>query len=128
MKQAPLFRRQFFVQKPAPGLPNTEVGAEVEYLRLQGHTTNPGAVLHEKKVVLAAGGTLDMVSESRGGTGIGRISYAPGLRAALKRGEEFLTYRFQVPYTAKAGMTYQVTCYGHDTVPAFHFTIEVGQR
>lgn len=126
MKQAPLFRRQFFVQKPAPGLPNTEAGADIEYVRLQGHTTNPGNVLNDKKVLLAAGGTLDMVSESRGGVGVGRISYAPGLRAALKRGEEFLTYRFQVPPTATAGTSYQVTCYGHDMVAPFHFTIEVG--
>lgn len=128
MKQGPLFRRQFFIQKPAPGLPNSEAGADIEYLRLQGHASNPGIVLNEQKVFLAPGGMLDMVSEARGGTGVGRISYSPGLRAALKRGEDFLTYRFQVPPTATKGTTYQVTCYGNDMVPGFHFTVEVGTR
>lgn len=128
MKQAPLFRRQFFIQKPAPGLPGSEAGSDIEYLRLQGHAANPGAVLHEQRLFLAAGGTLDLVAEARGGAGVGRISYAPGLRAALKRGEDFLTYRFEVPETAERGASYQVTCHGHDAVPAFQFTIEVGSR
>jgi hypothetical protein len=128
MKQGPLFRRQFFIQKPAAGLPSTEAGADIEYLRLQGHASNPGAVLHEQRVYLAAGGTLDMVAEARGGAGVGRISYAEGLRAALKRGEDFLTYRFEVPVTAERGTAYHVSCHGHDTVPSFHFTIEVGSR
>jgi hypothetical protein len=128
MKQAPLFRRQFFVQKPGDGIPNSESGSDIEYLRLQGHAENPGAVLHEQRVYLAAGGTLDMVAEARGGVGVGRISYSPGLRAALKRGEDFLTYRFEVPSEAERGETWQVTCHGHDSVPSFHFTIEVGHR
>jgi|GEM_PF-3831509 hypothetical protein len=128
MKQGPLFRRQFFIQKPAPGVPNSEAGGAVEYIRLQGHASNPATILHEQKVRLAPGGTLDVVSDSRGGAGVGRISYSPGLRAALKRGDEFLTYRFEVPNTVSSGTAYQVTCYGHDTVPPFHFTIEVGGR
>jgi hypothetical protein len=128
MKQGPLFRRQFFIQKPAPGLPNTEAGGDIEYIRLQGHSANPAAILHEQKVRLAPGGTLDVVADSRGGAGVGRISYSPGLRAALKRGDEFLTYRFEVPPTMTAGTSFQVTCYGHDAVPPFNFTIEVGSR
>ena len=79
-------------------------------------------------VYLAAGGTLDMVAEAHGGAGVGRISYAPGLRASLKRGEDFLTYRFEVPEDVEYGTTYLVSCHGHDTVPSFHFTIEVGAR
>ncbi len=128
MKQGPLFRRQFFIQKPAPGLPNTEAGADIEYLRLQGHTDNPGVVLNEQRIYLAPGGALDVVAESRSGVGIGRISYTPGLRAALKRGDEFLTYRFEVPDEMETGECFQVSCYGHDTVPPFRFTIEVGRR
>lgn len=128
MKQGPLFRRQFFIQKPAPGLPNSEAGGAVEYIRLQGHASNPAAILDRQKVCLAAGGTLDVVSDSRGGAGVGRISYSPGLRAALKRGDDFLTYRFEVPASTAVGSSFQVTCFGHDAVPPFHFTIEVGTR
>jgi hypothetical protein len=126
MKQSPLFRRQFFIQRPAAGLPSTEGGA-VEYIRLQGHAANPAAILDKQRIVLAPGGMLDMVSESRGGLGVGRISYTPGLRAALKRGEDYITYRFEVSATALEGTSYQVTCYGNDVVPSFHFTIEVGR-
>ncbi|MDP1827299.1 MAG: hypothetical protein Q8L48_28755 [Archangium sp.] len=125
MKQAPLFRRQFFVQKPAPGLVLPDAGRDLEYLRLQGHSANPGEALQGQRLFLAAGGTLDLVCEAYGGAGVGRVSYAPGLRAALKRGEDFLTYRFEVPRTAGPGTSYQVSCHGHDQVPAFHFTIEV---
>lgn len=128
MKQGPLFRRQFFIQKPAFGLPTTEAGSALEYMRLHGHSANPAAVLHEQTVRLAAGGTLDVVADSRGGAGVGRISYSPGLRAALKRGEDYLTYRFEVAPETEVGTSYQVICYGHDTVPPFHFTIEVGLR
>lgn len=128
MKQAPLFRRQFFAQRPAPGLPSSEAGSDTEYLRLQGHAENPGAVLHGQRVFLAPGGTLDMVAEARGGLGVGRISYGEGLRAAVKRGEDFYTYRFEVPLNAERGANYRVTCFGHDAVPTFQFTIEVGAR
>ena len=128
MKQAPLFRRQFFVQKPAPGVPASEAGAAIEYLRLQGHASNPGAVLHGQRLFVAAGGMLDVVCEARGGAGLGRVSYAPGLRAALKRGDEYLTYRFEVPASVANGNSFQVSCHGNDGVPAFQFTIEVGGR
>ena len=128
MKQGPLFRRQFFIQKPAPDLPNSEAGGAVEYIRLQGHTTNPGAILQGQKIVLAAGGVLDVVAESRSGSGLGRISYTPGLKAGLKRGDEYLTYRFEVPSGVGDGLTYQVSCHGTDLVPAFHFTIVVGRK
>lgn len=128
MKQGPLFRRQFFIQRPAPGLPSSEAGGDVEYIRLQGHASNPATILHQQKVVLAPGGMLDVVAESRGGAGVGRVAYSPGLRAALKRGEDFLTYRFEVPPGSETGTAFQVTCYGHDAVPPFQFTIEVGRR
>jgi hypothetical protein len=126
MKQAPLFQRQFFIQKPAPGA--QEAGGDVHYIRLHGHASNPAKVLHEQRIFLGAGGMLDVVSESHGGEGIGRVAYTPGLRAALKRGEDHFTYRFEVPSSCAAGTTYQVTAYGHDQVPSFHFVIEVGRR
>lgn len=128
MKQAPLFRRQFFAQKPAPGVPSTEAGLGVEYLRLQGHAENPGALLHGQRLSLSPGGTLDLVAEARGGLGVGRVSYGEGLRAAIKRGEDLFTYRFEVPLNAELGASYRVTCFGHDAVPTFQFTIEVGGR
>ncbi len=93
-----------------------------EYLRLQG----PTADLHEQRLFLVAGGTLDVMAEALGGVGLGRIGYTPGLQVALKRGAAFLTYRFTVPLTAQVGACFQVNCHGHDQVPAFHFVIEVG--
>lgn len=128
MKQGPLFRRQFFIQKPAPGVPETEVGADVEYVRLQGHATNPGAILQGQKLTLAPGGMIDVVSESHAGSGVGRISYTPGLRASLKRGDEYLTYRFELPADAAEGSSYTVTCHGTDLVAAFQFTLLSGKR
>lgn len=126
MKQGPLFRRQFFVQKPTQGAP--EHGGDVHYLRLHGHASNPSQVLNEQRIFLGAGGMLDVVSESHGGAGIGRVAYTPGLRAAIKRGEEHITYRFEIPKTTASGTTFQVTAYGHDQVPPFRFVIEVGRR
>jgi hypothetical protein len=128
MKQGPLFRRQFFVQKPPTGLPVTEAGGEVHYIRLHGHSANPAKVLHDQRIFLGAGGTLDVVSESHGGEGIGRVAYSPGLRAAIKRGDEQVTYRFEVPHSTATGTTFRVTAYGHDQVPPFQFVIEVGKR
>jgi hypothetical protein len=128
MKQGPLFRRQFFVQKPAPGLPTSEIGSDVEYLRLSGHASNPGDVLHGQVLFLSPGATLDLVAEARGGLGLGRVSYGEGLRAAIKRGDELYTYRFEVPMNAPRGTTYRVTCFGHDALPSFHFSIEVGAK
>jgi hypothetical protein len=126
MKQGPLLQRQFFIQKPAPGARDT--GGDVHYIRLHGHAANPAKVLHEQRIFLGPGGTLDVVSERHGGEGIGRVAYTPGLRAAIKRGEEQFTYRFEVPSSSASGTTFQVTAYGHDQVPAFHFVIEVGRR
>jgi hypothetical protein len=128
MKQGPLFRRQFFIQKPAAGVPDTEKGSMVEYVRLQGHTTNPGAILQGQKVTLAPGGMIDVVSESHSGSGVGRISYTPGLRASLKRGDEYLTYRFELPTEATEGSSYTVTCHGTDLVAAFQFSLIAGRR
>lgn len=85
-------------------------------------------MLHGQRLFLAPGGTLDMVAESRGGIGVGRISYGEGLRAAIKRGEDFYTYRFEVPVNAETGTSFRVTCFGHDAMPSFQFTIEVGHR
>jgi hypothetical protein len=126
MKQGPLFQRQFFIQKPAPGA--HEGGGDVHYIRLHGHAANPAKVLHEQRIFLGAGGMLDVVSESHGGEGIGRVAYTPGLRAAIKRGDEQITYRFEVPASSSSGTTFRITAYGHDQVPAFHFVIEVGRR
>jgi hypothetical protein len=126
MKQSPLFRRQFFIQKPSPG--TTEGGGDVHYLRLHGHATNPAQVLNEQRIFLGAGGMLDVVSDAHGGVGIGRVAYTPGLRAAIKRGDEQITYRFEVPVSSASGTTFQITAYGHDRVPPFHFVIEVGRR
>jgi hypothetical protein len=128
MKQGPLFRRPFFLQKPTDALPETEAGAFVEYLRLSGHAENPGAVLHGQRLFLAPGATMDLVAEARGGLGLGRVSYGEGLRAAIKRGEDLYTYRFEVPVNAPRGTTYRVTCFGHDALPSFQFAIEVGAR
>lgn len=128
MKQGPLFHRQFFIQKPAAGLPDSDAGGEVHYIRLHGHAANPAKVLHQQRIFLGAGGTLDVISAAHGGEGIGRVSYTPGLRAAIKRGDEQVTYRFEVPNSTASGTTFQVTAYGHDEVPPFHFVIEVGKR
>jgi hypothetical protein len=122
MKQGPLFRRQFFMQQ---GLVAEPARAGVEYLRLHGHSTNPAEVLHQRRLLISPGGTLDVVAESRGGAGLGRISYSTGLQAALKRGDDFLTYRFMVPDHSPPGSAFEVHCFGHDQVAAFHFTIEV---
>lgn len=126
MKQSPLFRRQFFIQKPSPGA--AESGGDVFYLRLHGHASNPAQVLNEQRIFLGAGGTLDVVSDSHGGVGIGRIAYTPGLRAAIKRCDEQITYRFVVPQTTALGTTFQVTAHGHDRLPGFRFVIEVGRQ
>ncbi len=125
MKQSPLFQRQFFVQAPTAAFRAPEVSGAVSYLRLHGNPSNPGRVLAEQKILVCAGGTLDVVSASHGGEGLGRIAYTPGLRAAVKRGEQ-VTYRFEVPHTVQSGTTYQVVVYGHDAVPGFRFSIEVG--
>lgn len=69
-----------------------------------------------------------MVTESHGGEGLGRVAYTPGLRAAIKRGDEHVTYRFEVPHGSTNGAAFQVTAYGHDQVTPFHFVIEVGSR
>jgi hypothetical protein len=127
MKQGPLFRRQFFVQKPASGAPVDEAGGDVHYLRLHGHAENPARVLADQRIFLGPGGVIDVVSESHGGEGVGRVAYTPGLRAAIKRGADQITYRFEVPRAAAQGTTFQVTAYGHDQVPPFHFVIEVGR-
>lgn len=128
MKQAPLFRRQFFIQRPAPGLPNSEAGSGVEYVRIHGNPSNPGQVLDGQHVKLVQGGVLDVVAEARNGDGLGRIAYGPGLRAGIKRGEETFTYRFEVPATATTGDSFAVSVWGNDLQPAFRFTIDVGQK
>ena len=99
----------------------------MHYLRVHGCASNPAQVLHEQRIVLGAGGTLDVVSESHGGEGLGHVVYTPGLKAALKRREKVFTYRFVVPGTMAPGTTFKVTANGHDRVPAFHFVIEVGR-
>ncbi len=119
MKPASFFSPQFFRSLPDH---STAAGPGIEYLRLPGH----GAELHEQRLSLVAGGTLDVMAEELGGAGLGRIAYTPGLQAAIKRGKEFLTYRFTVPLTAQDGECFQVNCHGHDQVSAFHFVIEVG--
>lgn len=128
MKQAPLFRRKFFIQKPAEGLPETESGFELLYLRVQDRADKPVVALHSKKVLLAAGGTFDVTCDSRGGAGLGRISYGQGLRAGLKQGSDFFTYRFKVPPDARPGTSYEVSCHGNEGVAAFRFVIEVDNR
>jgi hypothetical protein len=127
MKQGPLFQRQFFVQRAEPGSDVLGSG-DVHYIRLHGHATNPAKVLHDQRITLGAGGMLDVVSDGHGGEGIGRVSYTPGLKAAIKRGDEQITYRFEVPSNSTPGSKFQVTAYGHDQVPPFHFVIEVGKR
>jgi hypothetical protein len=128
MKQTPLFKRQFFIQRPAPGLANTEEGSAVEYLRIHGNPTNPGQVLDGQHVKLAQGGVMDVVAEARGGDGLGRIAYGPGLRAGIKRGEDVFTYRFEVPQSAKDGEAFSISVWGSDMQPPFRFTIEVGRK
>jgi hypothetical protein len=126
MKQGPLFQRQFFIQAPEAAMATTDHAGAVAYLRLHGHPANPGRVLADQRIFLSAGGTLDVVSASHGGEGLGRIAYTPGLRAAIKRGDQ-MTYRFEVPGAAVSGATYQVMVHGNDSTPSFRFTIEVGQ-
>lgn len=123
MKQSPLFQRQFFVQK-AVGLSGAPSGA-AEYLRIHGNPTNPGRTLDGQRVRLVRGGMVDVVAEARGGIGLGRVSYDPGLRASLKRCEETFTYRFEAPADATSGTVYQVAVWGSAEQPAFRFTIEV---
>jgi hypothetical protein len=128
MKQGPLFRRQFFIQQPGPDVPNSEAGGSIFYIRLHGNPQNPGHVLAGQRVFLSPGGMLDVVSEPWGGQGLGRVAYGPGLKAAVKRLEDTMTYRFEVPEDASHGTTYTVSAWGHDALPAFRFVIEVGTR
>ncbi len=123
MKQSPLFQRQFFVQK-AVGLSGTPSGA-AEYLRIHGTPSNPGRTLDGQRVKLVRGGFVDVVAEARGGIGLGRISYDPGLKASLKRSEDTFTYRFEAPRDATHGTVYQVAVWGSAEQPAFRFSIEV---
>ncbi|MDP3235624.1 MAG: hypothetical protein Q8N26_22760 [Myxococcales bacterium] len=125
MKQAPLFRRQFFVQRSTPGAAVEPSNGTVEYVRIHGNPSNPGGALDGRRVKLTRGGMLDVVAEARGGAGLGRVSYADGLRAGLKRGEAIFTYRFEVPATATEGQTFAVSVWGSDVQPAFRFTIEI---
>ena len=128
MKQAPLFRRQFFVQRLGPGAEQAEQGGgAVEYVRIHGNPSNPGGVLDGRRVKLTRGGMLDVVADARGGAGLGRISYADGLRAGIKRGEEVFTYRFEVPTSATDGQSWVVSVWGSDVQPAFRFTVELGR-
>ena len=122
MHQGPLFRRSPFA--PLSSSQSTDAGT-VEYLRLQAHSANPGALLAGQTLSFTAGGMLDVVSEAHGNLGLGNVTYTPGLRAALKRSGGLFTYRFQLPRTAAKGTRYTVTSHGHDRLPAFHFTVEV---
>ena len=126
MKQAPLFRRQFFVQRSGPGAAVEPASGAVDYVRIHGNPSNPGGVLDGRRVRLTRGGMLDVVAEARGGAGLGRVSYGDGLRAGLKRGVAVFTYRFEVPAIATEGETFAVSVWGSDVQPAFRFTIEVG--
>lgn len=128
MKQAPLFRRQFFIQRPPPDVANTEAGGGVEYVRIHGNPSNPGQVLDGQRLKLVQGGMLDVVAEARNGDGLGRIAYGPGLRAGIKRGEDVVTYRFEVPPAATDGDSFAISVWGTDLQPAFKFTIEVGRK
>lgn len=125
MKQGPLFNRKFFVQRAPPGVPTTEAGSSCMYIRLHGSPENPGLTLNAQRLTLAPGGVLDVLSLSHGGEGVGRVAYTPGLLAAIKRSEDHVTYRFEVPETASPGTVYQVACYGHDATPSFRFAIAV---
>ena len=128
MKQAPLFRRRFFAQTPLTPVPSAALSTRVEYLRLQGHAVNPGALLSGQTVFLTPGGVLDLVVTPYGGAGLGRLSYPPRLSVGIKRGDEELTYRFQLPRVAVLGERFVVHCYGHDGLPAFAFSLEIGAR
>jgi hypothetical protein len=127
MKQTPLFKRQFFVQRPDSSTTDESAGA-VEYVRIHGNPSNPGEVLNGQKLKVSKGGMVDIVAESRGGEGLGRIAYAEGLRAGIKRGDEVFTYRFEVPSTATDGEQFSVSVWGTDLQPSFRFTIEVGVK
>lgn len=127
MKQAPLFQRTFFVQRPV-GVSSSDGTADIEYTRLHGNPTNPGRVLSGQRLYLAPGGTLDVLSDAFGGEGMGRVAYTPGLKAAIKRGEAQHTYRFELPVEAQTGTTYHIAFAGHDRIPAFTFTLECGRR
>ncbi len=128
MKQTPLFNRQFFVQNTPDALGSTDSTGDVMYLRLQGHASNPAQLLNEQHLLLGAGAVLDVIANRNGGDGMGRIAYTPGLGAAVKRGEEHMTYRFQIPERALKGTKFQVSVHGHDQVAPFRFVIEVGRR
>lgn len=124
MTQGPPFRIKSFAHKSAPAAPERQ--GDVHYLRLHNHAANPAQVLNEQRIVLGVGGTLDVVSESHGGEGLGHVVYTPGLRAAIKRRAQHFTYRFVVPRDTAPGTTFKVTANGHERVPPFHFVIEVG--
>jgi len=125
MKQAPLFQRKFFVQNSA-GLAHPEqVKGAAEYVRVHGNPSNPARTLDGQRVKLARGGMIDVVADARGGLGLGRITYGPGLRAGVKRGDEQFTYRFEVPRAAETGEHFEVAVWGSAEQPAFRFTIEV---
>lgn len=125
MKQAPLFQRQFFVQKGV-GLSRAEqLSGAAEYVRVHGDPSNPARTLDGQRVRLVSGGVIDVVSTARGGLGLGRISYGDGLKAGVKRGDEIFTYRFEVPREAEGGAQYEIAVWGSAEQPAFRFTIEV---
>lgn len=126
MKQAPLFRRQFFVQREVAPEVAPRRGGPAEYVRIHGTPSNPGAVLDGRRVALSPGGMIDVICDARGGAGLGKVSYPEGLRGAVKRGVDLFTYRFTLTRAAVEGQTFQVSVWGTDAQPAFRFTVVVG--
>ena len=125
MKQAPLFQRQFFVQKGVGVARAEQLSGAAEYVRVHGDPSNPARTLDGQRVKLVRGGMIDVVAVSRGGLGLGRISYGPGLKAGVKRGDDTFTYRFEVPRAAAGGEHFEIAVWGSAEQPAFRFTIEV---
>ena len=97
----------------------------LEYLRVALRVDNPGAVLADRTLTVCHGATVDVVAERTSPMGLGRVSYAPGLRGLRKVVGNLITYRFTVPVSAAAGSLYSVSAQGADGQRAFNFFLRV---
>jgi hypothetical protein len=97
----------------------------LEYLRIALRVDDPGAVLADRTLTVGPGATVDVVAERASPMGLGRVSYAPGLRGLRKVVGDLITYRFFVPADTQAGAIYSINAQGVDGRRAFNFFLRV---